>query len=855
MASVSNSTFGQLPYANYEHRSFVDHVLANAPKGPRRDHPQEKDGDVFITGYRIPTQISSTGGIQRKFDRYAPQFSQYRSNSRAPGREYHGHKRFAGNYDAKNKHFNRQNEFLESERRERFGDRQNRQQNQTQNQRQPRDFRTQNYRRTRARFPRSNVNRDVMSWSDRHYRPNYQNNNGNRARNNSRDRNRYYNTVNNNRFRYERGSRNAPYERKTANQRYDVRQSSSASTVGDFDDTRSERGSSFAPSRASSVMSNRTPFSRRTTIDDEDWWAESRHQSNDNSRVNGHRGNRTNDRNDNPEAALKAFAKRTDLMLDSVGGEHKDALKAKVWEAYHDSLGRLGGRVVSSNGGNASRRRGWVSTGGLYNHAKDNRNNGGRRNGYRTNNQLNSNNDRGRRILQNRVNEEYEKSLNTLFGPAPSSRASSVGGRAGSPDSWSTVSNSIASSWTNERQFVPRPRPPRPDPEPIADPNNPDKFINVPRPRVKEQWTIPRDFYNGAAFEAAKKRDIESGALPTFYPDVWVQGQGFGDKSRDATDRNGAPYLGTNAQDDENSTTDQNAMDVIESSNTGRSMSVSSDLLGDVNRLRLSSVTPPIGGTPAPTAPDRLRFSHLDFINEPDLNPITSPLSARTFSAFGSATLENGIQASPFYIADDDSDDGTITPKVVTRAGTPEEPNYSRESTPIFSVGSIIAESEAAKAGKLYSSRQSTWSNAGNWSRETTPSFSLSSVENLWKKGTSRHGPLIDLSSGSATPVHTPIIRMASEAPEYRHSSSASSSAADEAQTRRRLRLLARGSLKFPELALDSKLNRSSFMRNGKFDPDEEPAPKIKREEEDDALEMDWFAPHDSKGKQAVGLA
>lgn len=99
--------------------------------------------------------------------------------------------------------------------------------------------------------------------------------------------------------------------------------------------------------------------------------------------------------------------------------------------------------------------------------------------------------------------------------------------RSRSPGSERTV--------TDHRQQlqVPRPRMPPDRPIPVyrQDPNDPARFLNVPRPC--RQWNIPTDLYNGAAWAAHRRSDFASGAIPSFYPDRWVSGQSYGNAAKD----------------------------------------------------------------------------------------------------------------------------------------------------------------------------------------------------------------------------------------------------------------------------------------------------------------------------------
>lgn len=83
---------------------------------------------------------------------------------------------------------------------------------------------------------------------------------------------------------------------------------------------------------------------------------------------------------------------------------------------------------------------------------------------------------------------------------------------------------------------VPRPKPPPEYPIPVytPDPSDPTKFLNVPRPRLRQQWHIPADCYNGAAWEDHRKFELETGAISALYPDKWFRGQSFGSAVKDA---------------------------------------------------------------------------------------------------------------------------------------------------------------------------------------------------------------------------------------------------------------------------------------------------------------------------------
>lgn len=61
------------------------------------------------------------------------------------------------------------------------------------------------------------------------------------------------------------------------------------------------------------------------------------------------------------------------------------------------------------------------------------------------------------------------------------------------------------------------------------------RFLNVPRPRMKEQWHIPSDTYNGAAWADHRRHEIETGVYSKFYPDKWFSGDSFGDVGKDST--------------------------------------------------------------------------------------------------------------------------------------------------------------------------------------------------------------------------------------------------------------------------------------------------------------------------------
>lgn len=102
--------------------------------------------------------------------------------------------------------------------------------------------------------------------------------------------------------------------------------------------------------------------------------------------------------------------------------------------------------------------------------------------------------------------------------------------RSPSAGSDSTITNSHA------RQLVPRPRSTQSFRTPIytPDPSDPNRFLNVPRPRVREQWHIPADYYNGAAWADHRKSQLATGVLPDYYPDRWFSGQSFGDADKDA---------------------------------------------------------------------------------------------------------------------------------------------------------------------------------------------------------------------------------------------------------------------------------------------------------------------------------
>lgn len=102
--------------------------------------------------------------------------------------------------------------------------------------------------------------------------------------------------------------------------------------------------------------------------------------------------------------------------------------------------------------------------------------------------------------------------------------------RSRSPGSDSTVTA------RRIRQQVPRPRlpPDRPIPVYNQDPNDPARFLNVPRPK-QPQWDIPSDRYNGAAWAVHRRSEIEAGAIPPYYPDRWVSGQSFGSAAKDAS--------------------------------------------------------------------------------------------------------------------------------------------------------------------------------------------------------------------------------------------------------------------------------------------------------------------------------
>lgn len=61
----------------------------------------EDDGDVLMSGYRIPTVLSSKGAIQYKVDRYAPP-PKNKVTHKSPTQVHnkgHGHKRTGGHYD------------------------------------------------------------------------------------------------------------------------------------------------------------------------------------------------------------------------------------------------------------------------------------------------------------------------------------------------------------------------------------------------------------------------------------------------------------------------------------------------------------------------------------------------------------------------------------------------------------------------------------------------------------------------------------------------------------------------------------------------------------------------------------
>lgn len=105
-----------------------------------------------------------------------------------------------------------------------------------------------------------------------------------------------------------------------------------------------------------------------------------------------------------------------------------------------------------------------------------------------------------------------------------------VRGRSRSPGSDSTITAH------RMRQQVPRPRPPPDRPIPVyhQDPNDPGRFLNVPRPPQREQWHIPADNYNGAAWAVHRKSELETGAIPPFYPDKWVNGESFGNAAKDS---------------------------------------------------------------------------------------------------------------------------------------------------------------------------------------------------------------------------------------------------------------------------------------------------------------------------------
>lgn len=158
------------------------------------------------------------------------------------------------------------------------------------------------------------------------------------------------------------------------------------------------------------------------------------------------------------------------------------------------------------------------------------------------------------------------------------------------------------------RQQVPRPRMPPDRPTPVyrQDPNDPARFLNVPRPY--RQWNIPADQYNGAAWAVHRKSDFETGAIPHFYPDRWVSGQSFGSAAKDMG-RKGVLVNGKSFSCSRNTacrlirTAQKSREEILGrecyreptpalTNNSTRSQSVASDLAGGFCAIRLNSVPP-----------------------------------------------------------------------------------------------------------------------------------------------------------------------------------------------------------------------------------------------------------------------
>lgn len=175
--------------------------------------------------------------------------------------------------------------------------------------------------------------------------------------------------------------------------------------------------------------------------------------------------------------------------------------------------------------------------------------------------------------------------------------------RSRSPGSERTVTDH------QQRLQVPRPRipPDRPIPVYRQDPNDPARFLGVPRPC--RQWNIPADLYNGAAWAVHRRSDFASGAIPSFYPDRWVSGQSYGNAAKDmrrkeipANSKNSpcpcsiaCRLIRTVQKTREEILGRECYRDLTPAltNNSTRSHSVASDLAGGFGAIRLGSAPPP----------------------------------------------------------------------------------------------------------------------------------------------------------------------------------------------------------------------------------------------------------------------